>query len=697
MQHVLRILWAALFVSGTAFGGTAERLNLNQGDVVSGVSGITFDGRQFTIPGHDPVPRDAVKSIEFLREKESGETDAAAGGEGLSEEARAALPGAKRMIQAFPGIAGVMLVDDGRFVYRKDGTHVYRYHFAGLVLKEEKKEWAQVGAGFEEGRSRARILYGRAIMPDGTTTVLTPAMIKTSSPSEEMMFFNPNRKVLTGVIPGVEIGCIVEYCYEYEEYNPEDPRLFSPGFFFQSTEPMILSRLTVEMPKDVPLNYATRNFPEPKQADPAIEETGDTRIYTWQLENMPPVVEEPMMPPEPDVVPMVECSVFKDHQEVFALLRSLQQARMKSTPAIEEKVREIVRDVQTDEEKLARIYHWVQENTRYISIKGSLGAGFSGHTAQETFENRYGDCTDKSILFCTMLKIIGIEAYPIIVMTNDAGAAVTEIPTLSGNHCISEVCLAGRCFYLDTTAQTYRYPYFRADDHGIAAVNAIRGDIRTIPVPPPEDNRRVSRLDIALSANGDAEVKTRNDYNGTVEAGIRSFWKNAREDQRRPMMMEYVNAISPGAILRDFTLTPVDDLGVPLAMTIDYALPGHAIRVKDLLYLRMPTLERDFPEAALEKRRYPIQYMTTEERVLEIALAMPAGFHVRWMPPPLDLSSPYLEYHAKYEEQEGRVLLNESFRRLDRIVPPADYPAYRDALRKIAAFGKQEIFLSAKD
>ncbi len=93
------------------------------------------------------------------------------------------------------------------------------------------------------------------------------------------MFFNPNRKVLTGVIPGVEIGCIVEYCYEYEEYNPEDPRLFSPGFFFQSTEPMILSRLTVEMPKDVPLNYATRNFPEPKQADPAIEETGDTRIY----------------------------------------------------------------------------------------------------------------------------------------------------------------------------------------------------------------------------------------------------------------------------------------------------------------------------------------------------------------------------------------------------------------------------------
>ncbi|MCX5759527.1 MAG: hypothetical protein NTU83_13685, partial [Candidatus Hydrogenedentes bacterium] len=268
---------------------------------------------------------------------------------------------------------------------------------------------------------------------------------------------------------------------------------------------------------------------------------------------------------------------------------------------------------------------------------------------------------------------------------------------LSGNHCISEVCFQGRDFYLDTTAQTYRYPYFRADDHGVSALNAIRGDLRTIPVPPPEDNRRISRLDVALTANGDAAVKTRNEYNGTVEAGVRAFWKRAREDERKPMMMEYVNSLSPGAVLHAFTLSPLEDLGKPLEMTLDYALTGHAIRVKDLLYLRMPTLERDFPEAAFETRRYPIEYMTTEERILDIDLAVPAGFHVKWTPPPLDVSSPYLDYHAKYEEKDGHVVLHETLRRLERTVPAADYPAYRDALRHIAAFGKQEVFLTEKD
>ncbi|MDQ1257175.1 MAG: hypothetical protein QG656_1777, partial [Candidatus Hydrogenedentes bacterium] len=345
------------------------------------------------------------------------------------------------------------------------------------------------------------------------------------------------------------------------------------------------------------------------------------------------------------------------------------------------------------EEKLARIYHWVQTNTRYISIKGGLGSGMSGHTAQETFENRYGDCTDKAILFATMCKAIGVTSWPIIINTNDAGTVITDIPTMFGNHCISEVELDGRRFYLDSTAQNYRYPCFRSDDHGVMAINAIRGDIKEIPVPPPADNRRVSHLDAALDAEGNVTVRTKNAYTGGVEAGVRGFWKQAREDNRKAMMSDYVNSICPGAVLDDFTLTDLNNLSLPLEMTLDYALPGYAIRAKELMYLRMPTLERDFPEVALDARRYPFQYMTSEERVLEVDLELPPGFRAKWLPPPLDIANPYVEYHAAYEDQGGKILFRETFRRPKRIVPPADYAAYRDALRSIAEFSKKEIFV----
>jgi len=696
MKKIVLPLAIVLIAAAVAYSDVTETLTPYRGDAVEGLEGLAFDGEHFSAPGRPPVPRNAVQSIEFRLDDLPMNHGRDARATGLTPLARAKLDQGARMAEDFPGVGGVILVDDGEFVYREDGTHAYRYHFAGLVLKEEMKSWAQIAIGFTEGRSRGRILFAHSINPDGTVARLAPDAVKVSSPSEAMQFFNANRKVLSGVIPGVEVGSIVEYGYEYEYYNPEDPRLFSPGYLFQGTEPVVFSQVEVTVPKATTFRYVTRNFPEGLDEEPAVEEDGQTKTYTWLVEGMPPVTPEPMMPPIHDLVPMMDASIFESHDEVFDLLRKLQEARIRQTPEIDAKVNEIVGDAATTDDKIARIYHWVQENTRYISIKGSLGAGFSGHTAQETFENRYGDCTDKAILFATMLGSVGVDSYPIIVRTNDAGVAVTEIPMLSGNHCISEVCLPDRSFYLDTTSQNYRYPYFRADDHGVFALNAIRGDIKRIPLPPPSDNRRLSHLDVVLAPNGDAVVRTRNEYNGNIEAGVRGFWKSVREDDRKLRMAQYVNSISPGAVLDDFALSDLNDLATPLTMRIDYALPKHAIRAKDLMYLRMPTLERDYPEVALDARRYPIQYYTTEERVLEIDLTLPQGFRPKWLPPPLTIANPYLEFRAAYEEDAGRVRFREDFRRVQRIVPPEDYPAYRDALREIAAFSKQEVFLTGK-
>lgn len=690
-------LCVALFLAAGAPCAVLEDITLFQGEPLADLTGVVFDGKLFRLPDGRELPRSAVQMLDFrnkdLQAADAGEADA---GEGLSAAVTDQLEAGRQLAQAYPGVAGVILVDDGEFVYRPDGSNTYRYHFAALILKEESKAWAQVVLNFTEGRSRSRLLFGRSVGPNGTVQVLSEDAMKVGSPSEDAAFFNATRKIVSGTIPGVEVGSVVEYAYEYEEYNPEDARLFSPGFMFQGSEPVAMSRMTVRVPRDVKLNYVTRQFPAGAATEPAVEEKDGVVTYRWQLDKMPPIVAEPGMPSVSDVAPRVDTSIFKDHADVYALLGALQEPRMRVTPAISAKVEELTQGAASEDEKIARLYHWVQENTRYVSIKGSLGAGFSGHTAQETFENRYGDCTDKSILFSTMLKAIGVDAYPIIVMTNDAGESVTEIPTLYGNHCITEVCAGGRDFYLDSTSENYRYPYFRSDDHGVNAFNAIRGDIRRIPVPEPEANSRLSRLTMAIDANGDAHVKTINQYTGTIEAGVRGFWKQAREDNYRAMMSEYVNSICPGAQLKDFSLSDLQALSTPLEMRLDYTLRGHGMRAKKLMYLRVPTLDRDYPEAALETRRYPIAYDTTEQRVLEVDMTLPKGFRAKWLPQALEIKNPYLEYSAAYEEREGHIVFREVFRRLQRLVPAEAYGAYRDALRGIAAFAKQEMYLTEK-
>jgi hypothetical protein len=114
------------------------------------------------------------------------------------------------------------------------------------------------------------------------------------------------------------------------------------------------------------------------------------------------------------------------------------------------------------------------------------------------------------------------------------------------------------------------------------------------------------------------------------------------------------------------------------------------------MYLRIPTLDREYQEAALETRRYPIQYSTTEERILDADLQLPEGYRAKWLPEPIEIKNPYLEYRAEYKERDGHVEFHETFRRLQRVVPVADYAVYRDALRAISEFSKKEIFLTEK-
>lgn len=699
MKRRFIVAFVAFALAGCAHRAVQETITPYHGNPVKADASLTFDGGEFRAGDALRMSREEVQSVQFTFDRE-GETQSAGPAEqtGLTPLAQGLLERGRAAADQYAGVSGVILVDDGVFTYRKNGSSSYRYHFAGLVLKEEAKSWAQFSAGFTEGRSRVTVEFARSVSPDGTVYAMPEDALRVGSPSEEMQFFNPNRKVLSGVIPGVEVGSVIEYAYRFEQYDPEDRRLFFPGYFFQGADPVVLSRVEVSVPKGTPFNYVTRNFPDGQTAEPVVEEKENSMRYRWQAEDMPPLVQEPFMPPEQDVVPLMDGSIFESWDAAFELQRKLQEPRMSVTPQIEAAAAEIVADADTADAKVARLYHWVQTNTRYISIKGSLGAGWSGHTAQETFQNRYGDCTDKAILFATLCKAIGVTAYPIILRTNDAGIGITEIPTMDGNHAINKVVFDdGRSLYLDSTAQDFRYPYFRPDDHGAYAINSVLGEIEPIPVPPPQDNARESELDVSIAANGDVAVETRNRYTGPYEAGVRGFWKQVREDERPQRMSQYVNSISPGAVLGEFALSNLDDLSEPLTMRIAYALPGHAIRAKDLLYLRVPTLERDYPEAALEMRMYPVQYATAEERILRVRMAVPGGFRLKWAPPPLELASPYLEYRAAYREEPGAVVLEETFRRLKRIVPVEDYPQFRDHLRAISAFTKKEIFLTEED
>ena len=605
---------------------------------------------------------------------------------------------AKAAVAKAPGAESVLCLDYGQEMLTPDGKRSYRYHALHLVLKDRGRKVGDLTLGFEEGRSRSQVFFARAVAPDGSSRWLDPATLKVAVPSEEAQFLDSRGRVISGRVPGVDVDCFVEYAYEFLTYNPDVPDYFFPSFYFQSEEPFLDSIIDVLVPKGRKLNWATRNMPE-KARQPQRSQRGAYDAYRWEMHDIPPFTPEPMMLSKSDVVPAVHCSLFFDWNELHKRTGGFQRERVETTPEIAGLARKIAGSAKTDDEKLAAIYHWVQRNINYMSIKGSLSSGWAGHPASQTLKNGYGDCTDKAIVLASLCKAVGIEAYPAIIQTNDAGAAVTEIPVPDANHCINLVLPNGKPRFLDSTATDHRYPYFRADDHGVKALIHMTGQILDVPVPPPEDNLRASVQKLDLKPDGSAEAQEHNTYTGEFEATIRGFWRSVAPGLRSHMMQQYLQRRCAGAVCTTFSLGEVDDLGKPLAMDVSYRVPILATRTRDLYIVSPPALARDFSDASLPARKFAIDRQTTMMQSTALTVACPQGYQLVGPPEPIAVHGKHLWYEGSVAASpDGKTLtLRETLKQLTRLVPPEDYAEYRAQATRIAAWsGLKLVFRETK-
>jgi len=673
---------------------------LSWGDVIKGhdgterrVSGVTYrDGKVFA-PGLVPLSREKVKEI-FL-ESESAATVPNEKGT-ISRGVKRILALAHRMQTMYPDASGIILLDDGEFALKANGTNSYRYHFQGLILKEEKKaEWGGRSLHFDDKRERAKVLWARTILPGGRTVNLDPATIKITEPAGSGPFFHKG-KILSYTLPQVDVGCVVEYCYEVEEFDPFDKKMWFPGFYFQGVEPVAVSRLRITVPRAQYLNYRVRDFPQGREA-PTVTHKHDTTTYQWELRDIPPLIPEPRMPPESAVVPRVHACLFKTWDYIFDWMARLQERRIEVTPEVRKTVMKITAGAKGPEEKVARLYHFIERNIRYISIKGSIGSGWSGHPAFFTLKNRYGDCIDKAILFTSMLKAIGVQAEPVILLTNNAGEDDRTLPSMRGNHAITHLRLNGRDMYLDATSSVHRYPSFSAFDHGVLVINALRREIGRIPLPRPEENTRRYELVMHIAQTGDTDVRYTSRYDGSYEAGVRAFYMYSREADHERRLSNWISSISPKAKLKSYRLENTYDISKPFSIHLNYSLEDYVVSAGALRILGIPGHEMKFPEVSLPKRKYDIVYPTSIQRIYSVTVTVPGSYKVKYLPPPIHLRNDYASYDAEFiSKSQTTILFRDRFRRPKRRVPVKDYALYKKLLQRISKYMKKQMFFEVQ-
>jgi transglutaminase-like putative cysteine protease len=694
MKYLL-ILAAALL---QAYPCSAETLKLRSGaERTARVEAL--DGELVKLSDGSSLPRAEVAEIHFAAGA-AAPARAAAAASPVDKAAGEYFVRAAALAKAFPGANGVVLLDSGEYRLNPDGTSVYRNRQVRQILKESLKQaWGQVIACAEEGRERVKITRATVYLPDGRTFPLDPSAVKTSKPQSAGGDFFVSGSVCTQYsMPNMQVGAVVDYETETETYNPFRKDFFFPQWGFQDSEgPVGLSEVAITVPEGQELVYSARNFGVPGAEAPAVSSAEGYKTYRWRLENVAPIVGEPAMTSYEDYAPFVRGAVFKDWDRIFDWLGGMHAERTKASPELEKFTLDLVKGLKTDEEKAAKIYHYVQKEIRYIAVKVGVASGWGGYDANVTWKRRYGCCIDKALLLTAMLKTAGIKASPVLINTNNMQEINYDVPQIGFDHAIAVAEIGGRKVFLDSTNYDYRYPEVASFDYGLKVMNIFDKKLDYVPVPDPRENGSYYDYRITLSSSGTADVTEKMRYTGSREGALRSYYRSIKKEEQKQVFQGMAKSAAPSSALVSYQVNAAEDLEKPFTLEYSYTAADYPRRAGDILIVKLPDFEIEpyrINEISLSTRRYPIEYDASMGRYQEYEVSLPPSMEVVSLPESITLAGKYAHYAAGCAAPEkGRISCRVSWERPGRLVPPEDYAEYKAFIEKAASYSKSQIFL----
>jgi hypothetical protein len=255
------------------------------------------------------------------------------------------------------------------------------------------------------------------------------------------------------VLDDVRVGDIIDYSYSIKGENPVFGGYFSAAIPVQMGEPAERLLTRVLWPTQRHLYAKAHGC----SVQPALVAGKEAVEYVWDLRQAPGIALEDFLPMWCEPEPWVQLSEFKTWAEVNQWASALFQINSPFSPDLSRKIAEW-KQIPGQEQQILAALRFVQDEVRYFGIEIGASAAKPADPSA-VLSRRFGDCKDKSLLFVTILRALGIEAHPVLVNAT-LGRAIEDWQPSAGafDHCIAVVQCDGQTYWLDPTMNYQRGP-----------------------------------------------------------------------------------------------------------------------------------------------------------------------------------------------------------------------------------------------
>ena len=520
--------------------------------------------------------------------------------------------------------------------------------------------------------------------------------------------FYDDLKEVNFVFPAVSAGAVGRFSYNEKL---KDPHFTSP-FYFVSYMPIISAEYSVTCPSSLKLNYKVFN----NDSNAVIfskQNNGKTITYRWQARNVRKTRHEEDAPAFAYYAPHILMSVSeydKDGkvQKMLPDLHALcewyhtfvQDINKDQDTVLFNTVKKLTTNAPNEEEKIRRIYYWVQDNINYIAFEDGMN-GFIPRDAREICTNRYGDCKDMSSILVQMLRMAGIKAYHTWIGSRRLPYRYSDMASPGiDDHMICVADAGGKRYVLDGTGKFTKLGFVTSFIQGKEAlVMNDKGECEVYPIPimPKESSQMIDTIVI--------DLKDKNTISGTVKELRTGYYKinsaysyhytqpEKREEKFQGRMKMGNNKCQISAL----SFSGFNGPDSSVVITAKYELPDYIKNIGEKIYLN-PSLVKEGQSENIDvtdrKQAYEVDHKGIRKYVTIINI--PEGYELNYIPENAAYKAANMAFSMQYESKPGQVVQTIKLETDFLILPVKELPNWNKMIETASKAYKENLVFKKK-
>lgn len=438
---------------------------------------------------------------------------------------------------------------------------------------------------------------------------------------------------------------------------------------------------------------------------PVITEMETSRIYTWEVSYENIIKEEAFAPPKESLLPRVEVypqdfiygenGSYRSWSDFGQWAYRLNRNKDQLTPPEARQVRLLTKDLQSPEEKIRVLYHYLQDNTRYIEVTMDIG-GYEPYPAEYVCENKYGDCKALTIYLQALLKEAGIPSYYTLVYAGEKNIPLSpDFTEQHFNHVILCVPLNQDTLWLETTSKNLPFGYVHngIQDRYALLIDSLASRLVKIPSLKAEDARNDRHLLIRLDGNGNATLDLRMLARGQFFEYLNNFDHRLTEHEKRQSINDLFSF--PGYELENWEITSKDRDRDWLQVTSELSLSNYGKQYGKDMIVKLPAL--NIPDFEIPSRRsLPVQIDIPWYTVDTIRIDGPEGFTLETFPEDKYTDSPYGLYEVHFETLEETLYCYRRFMLRSGLYPLSEYDQFYSFIEEAGEYERANVLVFTK-